>query len=152
MHARKSLLETTIGYKFLPHTTDAYVQAAGNTIEEAFAYAAIALIDTMCNAGAVVGSTNEKLHVEAPDEVTLLHSWLELLLLKFELEHRVFSRFDTLKITRQDGTLLLDCIGSGEMYDKGKHGAKVEVKAVTLHRMEVLPGDRLTIVRFILDL
>jgi SHS2 domain-containing protein len=145
-------LETTVGYKFLPHVTDAYVQAAGNTIEEAFAYAAIALIDTMCNATAVVGSINEALHVEAPDEVILLHSWLELLLLKFELEHRVFSSFDMLRITRQDGTLLLDAKGSGEIYDKEKHGAKVEVKAVTLHRMEVLRGNRLTIVRFILDL
>ncbi len=151
MHARKSLLETTIGYNFLPHTTDAYVQAAGNTIEEAFAYAAIALIDTMCNATAVVGTINEDLHVEAPDEVTLLHSWLELLLLKFELEHRVFSSFD-IRITRQDRTLLLDAKGSGEMYDREKHGAKVEVKAVTLHRMEVLRENRLTIVRFILDL
>ena len=152
MHARKSLLETTIGYKFLPHTTDAYVQAVGNTIEEAFAYAAIALVDTMCNAGAVVGSINEEFHVEAPDEVILLHSWLELLLLKFELEHRVFSSFDTLRITRQDETLLLDAKGSGEMYDRRKHGAKVEIKAVTLHRMEVLRDGRLTIVRFILDL
>ena len=145
-------METAIGYKFLPHTTDAYVQAAGNTIEEAFAYAAFALVDTMCNAGAVVGSINEELHVEAPDEVILLHSWLELVLLKFELEHRVFSSFDTLRITNQEGRLFLDARGSGEAYDRGKHGAKVEVKAVTLHRMEVLRGDRLTIVRFILDL
>ena len=145
-------METTIGYKFLPHTTDAYVQAAGNTIEEAFAYAALALVDTMCNAGAIVGSTNEELHVEAPDEVILLHSWLELLLLKFELEHRVFSNFEMLRITRKGGTLLLDAKGSREMYDKGKHGAKVEVKAVTLHRMEVLREGRFTVVRFILDL
>ena len=152
MHARKSLLATTVGYKFLPHTTDAYVQAVGTTIEEAFAFAAIALIDSMCNVGAVGGSINEELHVEAPDEVILLYNWLELLLLRFELEHRVFSRFGTLKITRQSGKLLLDAKASGEMYDKEKHGAKVEVKAVTLHRMEISRTDQLTIVRFILDL
>lgn len=145
-------MELTPGYKLLPHTTDAYIQAVGNTIEEAFAYAAIALVDTMCNAGTVVGSMNEELQVEAPDEVALLQSWLELLLLKFELEHRVFSSFDKLRITSQNGALLLAAKCSGEMYDRQKHGAKVEVKAVTLHRMEVLRGDRLTVVRFILDL
>ena len=152
MHARESLLATTVGYKFLPHTTDAYVQAVGTTIEGAFAFAAIALIDSMCNVEAVAVSMNEDLHVEAPDEVILLYNWLELLLLKFELEHRVFSRFDTLKITRHRGKLLLNARASGEMYDKAKHGAKVEVKAVTLHRMEVSRTDQLTMVRFILDL
>jgi len=145
-------LETTIGYKFLPHTTDAYVQAVGSTIEEAFGYAAIALIDSMCNVEAVAGSMNEELHVEAPDEVILLYNWLELLLLKFELEHRVFSHFGMLKITHQSGKLLLDVRASGETYDRQKHGAKVEVKAVTLHRMEVSRADDQTIVRFILDL
>ena len=144
-------MEAAVGYKFLPHTTDAYVEAAGRTIEEAFAYAGVALMDTMCNARTIVGSVNERLHVEAPDEVILLHSWLELLLLKFELEHLVFSSF-TLRINRNEGKLRLDAEASGELYDKGKHGAKVEVKAVTLHRMEVLASDRLTVLRFILDL
>lgn len=145
-------METTIGYKLLPHTTDAYVQAAGTTIEEAFAYAATALIDSMCNVGAVGGVLNEKLHVEAPSEILLLYNWLELLLLKFEIERQVFSRFGALKITRQTGKLILDTDASGEIYDKEKHGAKVEVKAVTLHRMEVSQVGNLVVVRFILDL
>ena len=145
-------MATATGYEFLPHTTDAYVQAVGRTIEEAFVYAAIALIDTMCNARSVGGSMTEDLMVEAPDEVILLYNWLELLLLKFELEHRVFAGFDMLRITRQDDKLHLSVKASGEMYDKKKHGSKVEVKAVTLHRMEVLREEQLTTVRFILDL
>ena len=145
-------METTIGYKFLPHTTDAYVQAVGTTIEEAYAYAATALIDSTCNASAVEGALNEKLHVEAPNEILLLYNWLELLLLKFELEHRVFSSFGNLKITHQSGKVFLDTDASGEIYDKEKHGAKVEVKAVTFHRMEVSRMNNLVVVRFILDL
>ena len=150
--ARTRPLETAIGYKFLPHTTDAYVQAVGTTTEEAFAYAAVALIDTMCNVSSVAGSMNEKLHVEAPNEVILLYNWLELLLLKFELENRVFSSYSALKITHHSGKLLLDTEASGEFYDKEKHGAKVEVKAVTLHRMEVSRLGNLTVARFVLDL
>jgi SHS2 domain-containing protein len=152
LHARKSLLETTVGYTFLPHTTDAYVQATGTTIEEAFGYAATALIDTMCNVDTVSASMSEELHVEAADEVILLYNWLELLLLKFELEHRVLSSFEGMKISRQSSKFFLHTKASGEIYDRKKHGAKVEVKAVTLHRMEVLTKDQLTIVRFILDL
>jgi SHS2 domain-containing protein len=145
-------LERTVGYTFLPHTTDAYVQATGTTIEEAFGYAAIALIDTMCNVDTVSRLMTEELHAEAPDEVILLYNWLELLLLKFELEHRVLSSFEGMKISRESSKFFLHTKAIGEMYDKKKHGAKVEVKAVTLHRMEVLPKARLTIVRFILDL
>jgi SHS2 domain-containing protein len=152
LHARKSHLATATGYEFLPHTTDAYVQAVGRTVEEAFVYAANALIDTMCNVGSVGRSMNEELHVEAPDEVMLLYNWLELLLLKFELEHRVFASFDMLRITSQGGKLILTAKASGEMYDRKKHGSKVEVKAVTLHKMEVSQKDHLAIVHFILDL
>jgi protein archease len=145
-------LETTVGYKFLPHTTDAYVQATGATIEEAFAYAAVGLIDTMCNVDTVADSITEELHVEAADEVILLYNWLEVLHLKFELEHKVFSSFETLKITRRDSMFLLKTKAAGEKYDRRKHGAKVEVKAVTLHRMEVVRKESSTVVRFILDL
>jgi SHS2 domain-containing protein len=153
LHARGSLLEKTVGYTFLPHTTDAYVQATGTTIEEAFAYAAIGLMDTMCNIDTVAHSIKEELFVEATDEVLLLYNWLELLHLKFELEHKVFSSFEQLTITRKGGMLFLKTKAAGENYDRKKHGAKVEVKAVTLHRMEVVRKDQTTaIVRFILDL
>ena len=145
-------METAVGYTFLPHTTDAYVQATGTTIEEAFGYAATALIDTMCNVDTVSRSISEELRVEASDEVILLYNWLELLLLKFELEHRVLSSFEGMKISHESCKFFLHTKALGEMYDKKKHGAKVEVKAVTLHRMEVLTKDHLTVVRFILDL
>ena len=145
-------METTVGYKFLPHTTDAYVEAVGMNIEEAFTYAAIALIDTMCNAASVACSLNEEMHVEGSDEIILLYNWLELLLLKFDLEEKVFSTFAALRITPQDSKLTLDTTASGEKYDRLKHGAKLEVKAVTLHRMEILRKEPLTIAHFILDL
>ena len=145
-------METTVGYKFLPHTTDAYVEATGVTIEEAFTYAAMALIDTMCNVTSVACSLNEDMHVEGFDEVILLYNWLELLLLKFELEEKVFSTFTELKITHQESKFSLNTTASGEKYDRLKHGAKLEVKAVTLHRMEIVRKEPLTIARFILDL
>ena len=145
-------METTAGYKFLPHTTDAYIQAAGSTLEEAFGYAAAALFDTICNVSTISRKITEGMHAEAPDDIMLLYNWLEALLLKFELERRVFSSFDVSEISRREDNFVLDAEISGETYDKRKHGAKVEVKAVTLHKMEILPGSPLTVIRFILDL
>ena len=36
-----------MGYQFLDHMTDAYIEAHGSTMEEAFEFAAEAVVDTM---------------------------------------------------------------------------------------------------------
>jgi SHS2 domain-containing protein len=139
------------GYRFLPHTTDAYIEATGVTLEEALEYAAKALFDTMCDLNAVAPKHAENLEVTGSDEVSLLHTWLESLLLKFELERKVFSKFNvTLDRNYPDRIQAIAKI-YGEPYERRKHGAKVEVKAVTLHRIEVVHDDGV-VARFILDL
>jgi SHS2 domain-containing protein len=140
------------GYKFLPHTTDAYIEAYGTTLEEAFAYAALSLFDTICNVNSISKSVSEEVQITAGNESRLLYDWLEALLLKFELERKVYSGFDVKKISRDGGSLKLRATISGERYDKSRHGAKVEVKAVTFHRMELLTNNRSVVLRFILDL
>jgi SHS2 domain-containing protein len=139
-------------YTFLPHTTDAYIQATGSTLEEAFEYAAMALFDTLCDLKAISPKQAESLEVSGTDEVALLHSWLESLLLKFELEGKVFSRFKVTLSRRLLNRLQANAEIYGESYQKRKHGAKVEVKAVTLHRMEIIQNRTVTTVRYILDL
>lgn len=139
-------------YRFLPHTTDAYIEATGLTLEEAFEHAAMALFDTMCDLAAISPQRIENVEVTGADEVALLHNWLESLLLKFELEGKVFSKFKVTLSRRLPNRLQANAKISGELYDKRKHSAKVEVKAVTLHKMEVVRGEAVTTVRFILDL
>ena len=62
---------TTVGYRVLPHTTDAYIEAYGATLEEAFSYAALALFDTMCNINSVSESISEKVQIRGVNELTL---------------------------------------------------------------------------------
>lgn len=140
------------GYELLPHTTDAYIQATGSTLEEAFGTAGAALFDTMCNLESVRPKSTEEIKLSGKDEIALLHDWLEALLLKFELDGMVYSKFDVSPIEKSNDSLQSKAKVSGEKYERQRHGAKVEVKAVTLHRMEVLRDDSNTIVRFILDL
>jgi len=140
------------GYKLLPHTTDAYIQATGSTVEEAFEYAGMALFDTMCDLKSISPNLVENVEVSAADEVTLLHNWLESLLLKFELEGKVYSRFKVTLNRRPSKRLQANAKIYGEPYERRKHGAKVEVKAVTVHKMEISRNGDMTTLRFILDL
>jgi len=141
----------SVGYKFLQHTTDAYVEACGKTMEEAFGYAALSLFDTMCDVHSISKLDTEEIEVTAGNELRLLYDWLEALLLKFELEGKVYSSFDVTKISKEGASLNLHATVSGEAYDRNRHGAKVEVKAVTFHRMEVLTNG-MVVLRFVLDL
>jgi SHS2 domain-containing protein len=140
------------GYTFLPHTTDAYIEAVGATLEEAMQFAGMALIDTMCSIESIEPIITEQVETSGRDEVTLLYDWLECILLKFDLEGKVYSRFKVAAVYRSAVGLSVTAEISGEKYDRKKHGAKVEVKAVTYHKMEVLREGNSAVLRFILDL
>jgi len=142
----------TADYEFLPHTTDAYVQARGSSLENALESAGKALFDTLCDLGSITPKLTDRVMVEGHDETALLYSWLESLLLKFELDQKVYSEFKVDKISRSASGLRVTAQISGEPYDKRRHGPKVEVKAVTYHRMEVIRENDATTLRFILDL
>lgn len=141
----------TPAYKFLPHTTDAYIEATGATLEEALGNAGLAFFDTICDLRSVSEEFIDLISVEGSDELGLLYNWLESLLLKFELEQKVYHRFQVSLISEPSG-LRINAKAHGEIFDRKKHGAKVEVKAVTLHKMEVAKNGNLAMVRFILDL
>ena len=85
---------TEKGFRFLEHTADAYVEAYGADLEEAFGNAAAAMTDVMTDLEAVRAEDEEAFVVEAPDEMALLYSWLEELLLEFELKGKLYSRFE----------------------------------------------------------
>ena len=141
-----------LGYTLLPHTTDAYIQATGSTLEEALEFAGMALLDTMCDLKSISPKQIYNLEITGSDEIALLYNWLESLLLKFELERKVFSKFKVTLDRQPPNRIQAFAKLYGEPFERGKHGAKVEVKAVTLHKIEVVHSDDCVIVRFILDL
>jgi len=143
---------TTADYSFLPHTTDAYVEATGASLEGALESAGKALFDTLCEVETIRTKLTDRIAVEGHDEVELAYNWLEALLLKFELTQRVYSRFKIIKISRTTTGFNAIAEAFGEPYDRKRHGAKVEVKAVTYHRMEIVRHQNRTFLRFILDL
>jgi SHS2 domain-containing protein len=139
-------------YEFLPHTTDAYIEARGATLERAFESAGLALFDTMCDVKKVSHEVTDQLEFSGTDEIRLLYDWLESLLLRFDLDGKVYSEFHVAPITKSEATIRASANLSGEKYDRSRHGAKVEVKAVTYHKMEIQKANSSTVLRFILDL
>ncbi len=115
-------------------------------------FAGMALVDTMCSIDLVSPNVTEQMEAAGRDEVTLLYDWLESVLLGFELKGLVFSKFKVATIVKTATDLRFSAEAYGERYDREKHGMKVEVKAVTYHRMEVVKQSDCTVLRFILDL
>ena len=125
------------GYRFLEHSSDVYVEAWGESLEEAFEQAALAMFDSMTDVRLVEPKVEVQVSAEGSDEQELLYSWLENLLVKYEVEGLLFSRFKVKSILREDGTLKLEGLAWGEPLNLEKHPSKVEIKAVTYHLMEV---------------
>jgi len=139
------------GFKFLEHTADVYVEAYGASLEEAFENAALATLDVMTEPEKVEPKIEDALEVEAPDEYALLYSWLEEILVKFELTDKLYSRFKISSIEKTPVGLKLKAKAWGELYDPEKHPSKVGIKSITYHRMEIVKKPRSVTVRFILD-
>ena len=132
--------------------SDAYVEVRAPTLGAVFEKAAFAMFDVMTDPTAVGSDYVDRFEITAHDEISLLHDWLDQLLLKFDLDGKIYSRFDVEKIEVQDGDLRLTAKAEGGLFERGRHPAKVEVKAVTYHRMEVKTTEAGYVARYILDL
>ena len=141
-----------IPYKLLDHTADAYIEAYGSNIEEAFGNAALAMTDVMTKVESIEAKSKTNFVIRAQDEPALLYNWLEELLLEFELKSMLFSRFDVTTIKKIDDEFKLLAEAWGEKYNKNKHPSKVGIKAATYHNMEIIKEPNSVILRFILDI
>jgi len=80
-------------FEFLEHTADVYIRAHGKTMEEAYENAALAMFEVMTDTEKVLQTQEETVEAEAEDQYGLLYNWLEALLVKFETEGLLFSKF-----------------------------------------------------------
>ena len=141
----------TGGYRYLDHVTDAYVEAYGDTMEEAFSYAGKGTINIMFELKNILGKTEHEFKVQGDDYSELLFNWIDSIILLIAIDNKVASSFD-LKISKLDSKYQLTGHAMTESVDISKHGYKTEIKGVTYHKMEILQESGLNKVRFILDL
>jgi SHS2 domain-containing protein len=145
-------LRASGGYRLLEHVTDAFVEAWGETLEEAFSQAGLALFNTMLDVKKVRTKTNLEIQTNGHDEKELLYNYLEELLLLFEVKQLALGSFTVNSITPTQAEIKLKGKASGEPYDRARHNGKVEVKGITYHLMEIEKHPTKVTVRFLLDL
>jgi len=146
------MTEKAMGFEFLEHMADVYIEAYGKDLAEAFENAALAMFETMTETEAVRPRFEETVEAEGLDKQALLYSWLEELLVRFETNNRLYSKFKIRKIEETGEGLRLEAKIYGEPFKPKIHRQKVGVKAVTYHRMEIQERPEGATLRFILDI
>jgi SHS2 domain-containing protein len=145
-------MEKTGKFEFLEHTADVLIAAHGQNMAEAFENAALAMFEVMTDTRKIVPLIEDVVEVEAEDEYALLYSWLEALLVKFEVNGVAYSQFKIASFEETPDGFKLKATVWGEKFNPEKHPQKVGVKAVTYHRMEIIKEfDKVTL-EFILDI
>ncbi|MEM4321245.1 MAG: archease [Candidatus Nitrosocaldus sp.] len=141
-----------MSYRMLEHMTDALVEVEADTLEEAFALAARALVDVMVDVSRVEERLEVMLEAYGHDLENLLYNWLEQVMITLVSDHIAMSRFSTKIDVDGDGRYRITAKAYGEALDLEKHNYKVEIKGVTYHMMSVDNAEGKYRLRFLLDL
>ena len=139
-------------FEFLEHTADVFIRAHGKTMEEAYENAALAMFETMTDSEKIAQTQEQNLEVEAEDQYALLYNWLEVLLVKFETENMLCSKFQISDWKETAEVFKFKARVWGEKFDSQKHPQKVAVKAITYHRMVIIRERDRVVLEFILDI
>ncbi len=139
-------------FEFLEHTADVFIRAHGKTMEEAYENAALALFETMTDSEKIAQTQEQSLGIEAEDQYALLYNWLEALLVKFETENMLYSKFQITNWQETAEIFKFEAKVWGEKFDPETHSQKVAVKAVTYHRMVIIKEKDRVVLEFILDI
>ncbi|MCD6206572.1 MAG: archease [Methanosarcinales archaeon] len=137
--------------EYLDHPADLKFRVYGETIEEAFEYAALAMFGAMIDTATVHQTETLKIDLVADDCEDLLYDFLSELLYLFEAEEIVFGWFDVKRIEERCGKYHLIACASGEEIDTDRHRFGIGVKAVTFHEMVIERTDRGYLIQAILD-
>jgi SHS2 domain-containing protein len=124
-------------YEYLEHTADIKFLAYGNTLEEVFENAALAMFNVIIDTGKVSGETAREVILTSPDLESLLVDWLSELLYLFEVDEIVFWKFRVEKIKGENGEYSIRALASGEKYYPESHPFETEIKAVTYNQLEL---------------
>jgi SHS2 domain-containing protein len=138
-------------FKFEDHVADVVVVAYGDSLEEAFENAALALFEVMTDTTTVEPKEEDVFEVEGFDELSLLYSWIETFIVAFDVDLKLYSAFKIDKIEKTLEGFKLRGKAWGEAFNPAIHPPRSEVKAVTYHEMEILRKKGIQL-RFILDL
>ena len=145
-------------YDYFDVTADIGFYAYGNSLEEAYENAGLAMFNVITDINKVKKEESREFEIVSEDLVSLLYDYLEELLFLQDTEFLFFSDFkiNIEKIVDEDSSdfenYRLSCLAWGEEINWDIHDHRSEVKAVTFHKMCVKEDEGVFKIRAILDL
>jgi SHS2 domain-containing protein len=141
-----------MNYNILDHTADVKIEVFARTLEEAFEVAGQALVETMTELSKVEAKERRSITVTGEDLYALLYEWIEALIVLFDAEGLIFSRFTVYKIEQRTNEWHLTSEVRGETFDIDRHPQGTEVKAITYAEMEIQKEESHVRLQFVLDI
>src|SRR5688500_13712502 len=125
--------------EYLDNMTDAYLRIRGQTMNEAFEYSAMGLVNIMYDIEIIAKKQRIPIFAEGEKLENLLFDWLDKILLMMLIDKVIFSKFK-IEITfdKPSDKYVITGYGEGEPVDLDKHELKVEIKGITYHEMKIL--------------
>lgn len=122
-------------FKFLDITTaDVAFESYGKFLNELFSNSALAMFEVMINTKQIKQKIEKKVEVNGNDFESLMFNWLNKLLVFYGAENLAFSKFEV-KIDEKNFKLKAKLFG--EKINPKKHETRTEVKACTMHKMNI---------------
>jgi SHS2 domain-containing protein len=115
------------------HTADMGIRGFGDSMEEAFAAAALAMIAVIIDPKKIKQKQKVEIACEQPDNELLLIDWLNNILYEMATRKMLFSKFE---VSINGGQLTAKAWG--EKLDLQKHKPVVEIKAATYSDLKVI--------------
>lgn len=119
-------------WEHFSHGADIGVRGFGESVEQAFEQAALALSAIVADISTIAPSESIKVHCDAPDLELLLMSWLNAIIYEMAVRRMVFSEFRVVI-----SELSLTAGLAGEKVDPERHQVAVEAKGATVTALRV---------------
>ena len=115
---------------------------------EAFRNAAAGLMSVIAGSSTIEASEERSISLRALDRENLLVRWLTEILFLYDAEKFLTAdaKFDTINATSLKATIL------GQQVDASKHELKLDIKAITYHKLMVEKLDDIWIARVVVDI
>ena len=140
------------GFRFLEHVGDVFIEAWGDSLEEAFTEAVKGFYETVSSMRGVEPREERVVEARGRDLGELLYGLIEQLIILFDSEGFLAGRVEAERIEERGGEYVFRLRLWGEPYERGRHRHGTHVKGVTYHMMSIDADSPVKRVRVLLDI
>jgi SHS2 domain-containing protein len=141
-----------IPFEQVEHTADLAYLVRGRSPEELLENAALGLASFLVEPATVRALEEESIELEGSDAEECLVTWLQEILYRLEMRHRLYGRFRV----HRAGPPRVSARVWGEAFDPERHHLLADIKAATYHALKIVreetPSGALYQVRIVLDI